>query len=72
MSLTAYGEEHDGVLQPLNATYLSGKPYYCETCGLGMPEYLACEDGECSLELPSVAQERLRKAHAEGKGMPQP
>lgn len=27
-----------------------GQPYYCKTCGVGLAEYRACEDGNCELE----------------------
>jgi hypothetical protein len=44
--------------------WLSGKPYDCETCGLGMAEYLACEDGGCKLESEDAAQLRRDTAVA--------
>lgn len=59
-------------LHPLNDSYLSGKPYYCDSCGLGGAEVFACEDGPCEMESDGAAQARLVKAHQEGKGMPQP
>lgn len=37
-----------------------GKPYYCETCGLGFGEVMACEDVACVLETFGKAQERRR------------
>lgn len=45
--------------------WLNGEPYYCDTCGLGMAEYLACEDGKCKLESKASAQKRMKKARAE-------
>lgn len=59
-------------LHPINDTWLSGKPYYCNACGLGGAEVMACEDGFCEIESAGEAQARLVKAHQEGKGMPQP
>lgn len=35
-----------------------GKPYYCEECGAGLAEFIACEDGDCKLEDEASAQER--------------
>lgn len=35
-----------------------GKPYYCETCGIGYGEYMACEDVACKLESEAEAQKR--------------
>jgi hypothetical protein len=73
MSITAYVEEHDEQrLPPLNDTYLSGRPYYCDLCGAGYAEYIACEMPDCMLESVDAARARLVKAHREGKGMPQP
>lgn len=34
-----------------------GKPYYCQACGLGWSELLACED-ECELESDDAARAR--------------
>lgn len=51
-------------MQPGSTTakpWLNGKPYYCQTCGLGMAEYLACEDGCCELESETQAQLRASK-----------
>ena len=36
----------------------SGHPYYCEVCGLGFPEYMACDLPDCRLESDEVAQSR--------------
>jgi hypothetical protein len=38
--------------------WLNGKPYYCALCGLGMGEYLACEEVDCELESVEVAEAR--------------
>lgn len=38
--------------------YLNGKPYYCKTCGLGLAEYMACEEDDCELESEEEAQKR--------------
>jgi hypothetical protein len=35
-----------------------GKPYYCETCGIGFAEFMACEDGDCKLEDEASAEAR--------------
>ena len=64
--------ERLAALAPINDSWLSGKPYYCRECGLGYGEFLACEEPDCLLESHEDAQDRLRKAHAEGKGMPAP
>lgn len=42
-----------------------GEPYYCADCGLGLSEYLACEDGPCRLESRDIAA--LRKAAHEAQ-----
>lgn len=47
---------------PINDTWLSGKPYYCKLCGVGMGEYMACEEPDCELESEETAQVRLTKA----------
>ena len=31
-------------------TPYDGKPFYCETCGLGWKEFVACEERDCELE----------------------
>lgn len=49
-------------MKPLNDTWLSGKPYYCKICGLGMGEYMACEEPDCELESERDAQLRLDQA----------
>lgn len=38
-----------------------GKPYYCNSCGLGWAEFQACEDGPCELESDKAAQQRQRR-----------
>jgi hypothetical protein len=30
--------------------WLTGRPYYCNSCGLGGGEVFACEDGDCEME----------------------
>lgn len=43
-----------------------GLPYYCLSCGLGIAEYLACEDlAFCKLE--SEARARKRAAAQDGR-----
>lgn len=34
----------------MDRTPYDGKPYYCETCGLGFAELVACEEPGCRLE----------------------
>ncbi len=41
--------------------WLSGKPYYCNACGLGGPEVQACEDGGCVMESEAEAIARRNK-----------
>ena len=44
---------------PRNAKpWLTGKPYYCNSCGLGGGEVSACEDGPCEMETEAEAIER--------------
>lgn len=39
-----------------------GEPYYCVTCGVGYPEFMACEEPDaCKLESREKAQARKRK-----------
>jgi hypothetical protein len=38
--------------------WLNGKPYYCESCGLGGGEVQACEDGPCEMESEEKAMAR--------------
>lgn len=49
-------------------TPYDGQPYYCELCGLGLAEFMACEDGDCQLKSEQAAQARkqqkLREARA--------
>lgn len=35
-----------------------GEPYYCVTCGVGIAEFMACEDGDCELESKEKAMQR--------------
>lgn len=44
--------------EPLNDSYLSGQPYYCDECGLGFPEFIACEESDCRLESVESAEKR--------------
>lgn len=37
-----------------------GRPFYCQNCGSGLGEYLACEEPQCELETPQQAQSRQR------------
>jgi len=39
-------------------TPYDGQPYYCQNCGVGLGEYLACEEPQCELETPQQAQNR--------------
>ena len=50
-------------LEPINDTWLSGKPFYCKLCGAGMGEYMACELPDCELESEADAQQRLARAN---------
>lgn len=38
----------------------NGKPYYCEVCGLGFDEYMACEEPHCKLESDEQAETRAK------------
>lgn len=40
-------------------TPTNGRPYYCKTCGLGFPEYMACEEPDCELESEEEARRRM-------------
>lgn len=37
-----------------------GKPYYCALCGLGIDEFMACEEPDCKLEPEEKAQQRAK------------
>ena len=39
-------------------TPYDGKPYYCNLCGLGWGEVLACEEPDCKLETEAEAVKR--------------
>jgi hypothetical protein len=43
-----------------------GEPFYCATCGLGLGEVMACEEGACEFESRATAQQRraLHEARA--------
>jgi hypothetical protein len=45
----------------LERPWLSGKPYYCNSCGLGGGEVQACEDGPCEMETKEEAVRRRNK-----------
>lgn len=38
--------------------WLNGKPYYCDFCGSGGGEVMACEDVRCKMESEADAQAR--------------
>lgn len=40
-----------------------GRPFYCQNCGAGLSEYLACELPQCELETPQQAQARRTSQH---------
>lgn len=42
----------------MDRTPYDGKPYYCETCGLGFGEFMACEEVNCALESDVTARAR--------------
>lgn len=45
-----------------------GVPYYCKTCGVGLSELQACEDGGCEMESQHDALERKKiKAEADAQ-----
>jgi hypothetical protein len=46
-------------------TPYDGEPYYCKACGLGLGEFMACEEAECELESRETAQERQQKRLSE-------
>lgn len=39
----------------------NGRPYYCNTCGLGYAEYVCCDEQDCKLESEQEAQVRQTK-----------
>lgn len=39
-------------------TPYDGRPYYCAMCGLGIGEFMACEEPDCRLESPAKAEHR--------------
>lgn len=56
-------DEEDEESLPMSArTPNDGKPYYCEKCGAGLGEYIACEWPDCELETDDMAKTRLRPA----------
>lgn len=44
-----------------------GEPYYCEVCGAGYGDWIACRLLECKLEHEAVAHERKLKRQRELK-----
>lgn len=48
-------------------TYTDGKPYYCQTCGMGYGEYMACEERDCKLESEEEAKKRCVKNDNQNK-----
>lgn len=38
-----------------------GQPFYCEVCGFGFDEFMACEEPDCVLESVETAQLRQRR-----------
>lgn len=47
----------------MNRGPYDGKPYYCNRCGLGWSEFMACEE-ECELETAAKAAARREKHYA--------
>lgn len=54
-------ENLDAAQALIDRPWLSGRPYYCNACGLGGPEVQACEDGPCEMESAAEAQARRSK-----------
>lgn len=52
------GVQGNGVGVMGERTPYDGKPYYCEVCGLGLSEFMACEEPDCKLEDSATAQLR--------------
>jgi hypothetical protein len=42
-----------------------GRPYYCQNCGDGLGEYLACEEPQCELETRYQAEARRKHKASE-------
>lgn len=42
-------------------TPYDGLPFYCDTCGMGLQEVMACEDGDCVMENAEAALDRQRR-----------
>lgn len=49
-------------------TPYDGKPYYCRLCGVGLGEFMACEDGDCELETRAAAEKRAKEHRAKSLG----
>lgn len=52
---------------PENRTPTDGYPYYCAVCGVGLAEFLSCEEIMCEMESKNKAKER-RLQHLRSKG----
>lgn len=61
--IPADGKAGDGPAFPGRSPY-DGKPYYCDVCGLGFGEFVACEEPECRLETAAAAAGRAAKHQA--------
>lgn len=42
-------------------TPTNGRPFYCQTCGAGFGEFIACEEPDCQLETVQQAENRMSK-----------
>lgn len=42
-------------------TPYNGRPFYCNTCGAGFGEFMACDGVECELETETQAMARKAK-----------
>ena len=45
-------------------TPYDGEPFYCDICGLGLQEVMACEDGICWMESAEAARARQLRESA--------
>lgn len=52
----------------MDRTPYDGKPFYCKTCGLGLGEFMACEEPDCVLETTEEAERRAALRSPVGKG----
>ena len=46
----------------MERTPYDGEPFYCDICGLGLQEMMACEDGICWMESAETARARQLRA----------